>query len=114
MFDSNVLNSSPLMNVTTTRSSWTGYRAPNWFCLHHATGPSRPARLGIGHSFLPGTRRRQAIAANALGITSASDVKTVRVRTGPRARGFFERAGFRWVRALPQNLIELHLALAPA
>ena len=49
----------------------------------------------------------------------ASGVKTVRVRTSPRRRGFFERSGFRLVRLVPQgfatsDLVELHLALHAA
>ena len=49
----------------------------------------------------------------------ASAVKTVRVRTSPRSRGFFEHLGFRVVRLVPQgfattDLVELHLALHAA
>ncbi len=50
----------------------------------------------------------------------ASHVQSVRVRTSQRSRGFYERAGFRLVRVVPQgfapnaDLVELSLALHAA
>jgi hypothetical protein len=49
----------------------------------------------------------------------ASGVDTVRVRTSPGSRGFFERSGFRLVSVVPHgfaqsDLVELHLPLRAA